>query len=95
MTGSALSEIRYKAYPEYQDSGVEWVGEIPSDWSMWKLAHAFNEIGSGTTPPTDNENWFKGDIPWVTTGELREKVITDTKKKLSDITLKPTFRMVI
>jgi len=78
---------RYKAYPEYKESGVEWVGEIPTDWSMWKLAHAFNEIGSGTTPPTNNEEWFKGDVPWITTGELREKIITDTKKKLSDRTL--------
>ncbi|WP_037428293.1 restriction endonuclease subunit S [Shewanella colwelliana] len=85
---------RYKAYPEYKESGVEWVGKIPSDWSMWKLAHAFNEIGSGTTPPTNNEEWFKGNVPWITTGELREKVIIDTKKKLSDSTLTtfPTLR---
>ena len=94
MTGAALSGKKYKAYPEYKESGVEWVGEIPSDWSMWKLAHAFNEIGSGTTPPTNNEKWFKGDVPWITTGELREKIITDTKKKLSPSTLKafPTLK---
>ncbi len=85
---------RYKAYSEYKYSGVEWVGDIPSDWSMWKLSHAFNEIGSGTTPPTSNEELFKGNVPWITTGELREKVITDTKKKLSEDTLKafPTLR---
>lgn len=23
---------RYKAYPEYKDSGVEWLGDIPSHW---------------------------------------------------------------
>lgn len=85
---------RYKAYPEYKNSGVEWLGEIPLDWSMWKLAHAYNEIGSGTTPPTNNEEWFKGNVPWVTTGELREKIITDTKKKLSNEALNtyPTLR---
>lgn len=85
---------RYKAYPEYKDSGVEWVGDIPTDWSMWKLAHAFNDIGSGTTPPTNNEEWFLGNIPWITTGELREKIIIDTNKKLSDSALKnyPTLR---
>ncbi len=85
---------RYKVYPEYKESGVEWLGEIPLDWSMWKLAHAYNEIGSGTTPPTNNEEWFKGNVPWVTTGELREKIITDTKKKLSDKALNtyPTLR---
>jgi type I restriction enzyme S subunit len=28
---------RYKAYPEYQDSGVEWVGDIPDSWQVTPL----------------------------------------------------------
>ncbi|WHZ41658.1 restriction endonuclease subunit S [Rahnella bonaserana] len=70
-----------------KDSGVEWLGEIPQTWEMWKLAHAFEVIGSGTTPSSDNDSWFEGDIPWVTTGELRETVITHTIKKVSKLTL--------
>ena len=72
---------KYQKYAEYKDSGVEWLGEIPSHWEMWKLGHAYSEIGSGTTPSTTNEENFEGDIPWVTTGELRENTIFDTKKK--------------
>jgi type I restriction enzyme S subunit len=30
---------KYKAYPEYRDSGVEWLGEVPSDWDVWKWKH--------------------------------------------------------
>lgn len=78
---------RYKAYGEYKDSGVEWLGEVPQTWEMWKLAHAFEVIGSGTTPSSNNDSWFEGDIPWVTTGELRETVITHTIKKVSKLTL--------
>lgn len=26
---------RYKAYPAYKDSGVEWLGEIPEGWSLY------------------------------------------------------------
>ena len=70
-----------------KDSGVEWLGEVPQTWEMWKLAHAFEVIGSGTTPSSDNDSWFEGDIPWVTTGELRETVITHTIKKVSKLTL--------
>jgi len=73
---------KYQAYPEYKDSGVEWVGNIPVKWEMWKLSHAYREIGSGTTPPTSSDEWFGGDIPWVTTGELREAVINGTKKNV-------------
>ncbi|MEQ9946824.1 restriction endonuclease subunit S [Pectobacterium aroidearum] len=78
---------KYKAYPEYKDSGVEWLGEIPSSWDMWKLSHAYEAIGSGTTPTSSNESLFQGDIPWVTTGELRENVIYDTAKKITASTL--------
>jgi len=84
MSKTALSETkRYQPYPEYKDSGVEWIGEIPTEWEMWKLSHAYREIGSGTTPPTTSDEWFGGDIPWVTTGELRETVINGTKKNIS------------
>jgi len=85
---------KYQCYAEYKDSGVEWLGEIPSEWELWKLSHAYSEIGSGTTPPTDNEKWFDGEIPWVTTGELRESTILDTKKKISKKTIDqfPTLR---
>ncbi|HHY0422525.1 restriction endonuclease subunit S [Vibrio fluvialis] len=85
---TALSETKkYQDYPEYKDSGVEWVGDIPVEWEMWKLSHAYREIGSGTTPPTTSDEWFGGDIPWVTTGELRETVINGTKKNVSKKTI--------
>ncbi|MGL5728184.1 MAG: restriction endonuclease subunit S [Plesiomonas sp.] len=78
---------KYQAYPEYKSSGVEWVGYIPTEWEMWKLSHSYHEIGSGTTPPTTSDEWFGGDIPWVTTGELRETIINETKKNVSQKTL--------
>ncbi|MFT6914584.1 MAG: type I restriction enzyme S subunit [Motiliproteus sp.] len=87
-------EGKYRAYPEYKDSGVEWLGDIPTHWGLWKLAHAFSEIGSGTTPPSSSEEWYGGSIPWITTGELRENIVLDTVKKLQPRTLEqyPTLR---
>ena len=78
---------KYKAYPEYKDSGVEWLGYIPEHWQIWKLAHAFEIIGSGTTPPSDTNDWYGDDINWVTTGELREDIILSTSKKIKKKTL--------
>ena len=26
--------MRYRAYPEYKDSGVDWLGEVPSHWNI-------------------------------------------------------------
>src|SRR5690554_2582121 len=26
---------KYQAYPEYKDSGVEWISEIPEEWQLF------------------------------------------------------------
>lgn len=71
-------------YPEYRHSGVEWLGEVPEHWDTWKVAHGFECIGSGTTPPSDDSTWYlDGSVPWVTTSELRESVILDTSKSVT------------
>jgi restriction endonuclease S subunit len=69
------------------DSGVEWLGEIPAGWEVRKVSHVF-KIGSGTTPRSDSGNYYGGDIPWVTTSELRETVITETNETLTEVALR-------
>lgn len=34
---------KYQAYPEYRDSGVEWLGAIPVHWNINRLGHFFEE----------------------------------------------------
>lgn len=87
---------KYQAYPEYKDSGVEWIGQIPKDWDMWKISHACSYIASGTTPKSDDENkYYGGEILWVTTGELRENLVLDTQKKVTERAIldMPTLRV--
>ena len=35
---------KYKAYPEYKDSGVEWLGEIPGDWEIVSAKRMFQSV---------------------------------------------------
>ncbi|WP_334650698.1 restriction endonuclease subunit S [Klebsiella pneumoniae] len=35
---------KYKAYPEYKDSGVEWLGEVPSHWKTVSISRLFSRI---------------------------------------------------
>ncbi|MFH0837916.1 MAG: restriction endonuclease subunit S [Patescibacteria group bacterium] len=72
-------------YPKVKlkPSGVEWLGDVPEHWETWKLAHGFDQIGSGTTPPSDEIEWYDGTIPWITTSELRENLITTTEKTVT------------
>ncbi len=69
--------------PEMKPLSAAWADECPRHWEVWKIAHGFRITGSGTTPPSDNEDWYDGDVPWLTTSELRESVIHDTSKKVS------------
>lgn len=80
--------MKYAAYVQYKPSQIEWLGAVPDHWEVWKIAHGFQMTGSGTTPPPDNPDWYDGDVCWVTTSELREKVITNTEKKVSQEALK-------
>jgi type I restriction enzyme S subunit len=84
----------HHTYPEYKSSNVEWLGDIPTEWEMWKLFHAYELIGSGTTPPSGDDKWYGGNVPWITTGELREKKVTTTTKNVTEETLRqyPTLR---
>jgi type I restriction enzyme S subunit len=67
-----------------KDSGVEWLGEVPEHWENWKISHAFQKIGSGTTPSTNRYDYYDGDVPWINTSELRENIITDTSVKITN-----------
>ena len=49
----------------------------------------FSKISSGGTPSRKvNEYWAGGTIPWVTTGELQNRVIYDTNEKITDSGMK-------
>ena len=78
-----------------RDSGILWLGQVPRAWSVKRLSWLFSVIGSGTTPPRDDMDYYGPGTPWVTTGELRENTIlatvdTVTSKALATF---PTLRV--
>jgi type I restriction enzyme S subunit len=42
-----------RRYPEYKESGVEWIGEIPVHWKISKIKHIATLISQKSTPETD------------------------------------------
>ena len=72
---------------EMKDSGIEWIGEIPVNWTTRKLFGLLNNIGSGTTPK--EEHYYEnGIIPWLNTGDLTDGVITEISKMVSRLAVK-------
>lgn len=70
---------------QYKDSGIEWIGDIPNDWDVKRIKYAVVEMGSGTTPSSDNSHFYGGDIPWIQSGDLyNTSLITKTSKTVTE-----------
>ncbi len=57
---------------EMKDSGMEWIGDIPSNWNNLRLRFVC-ELRNGYTPSKANpEFWEDGTIPWYRMEDIRE-----------------------
>ena len=70
-----MYEGRWKRYPSYRDSGVEWIGEVPEEWEIKKLGYQAKMI----VPMRDKPPSFNGDIPWIRIEDFDGKYISDSK----------------
>jgi type I restriction enzyme S subunit len=80
--------MRYQTYPEYKDSGVDWLGKVPNHWVKIPLKYLLSKIidNRGRTPPI-----FENGIPLlelkqicadIHPSELFEKFINNQGKRL-------------
>ncbi|MCB1257183.1 MAG: restriction endonuclease subunit S [Microthrixaceae bacterium] len=80
--------MSFPAYPEYKDSGVEWLQEIPSGWSATRVKYLASTI-SGGTPDTDNSSYWseeEGATPWVSIGDMSSRdEVWNTAKSLTEL----------
>lgn len=61
---------KYEKYAEYKDSGIEWLGDIPSHWAMSKLRYLF-DFSKGLS--ITKENLQDEGIPCVNYGEVHSR----------------------
>ena len=60
---------------------------LPEGWHRSTLGE-IAQISSGGTPDRSAPAYWGGAVPWVTTGEIRFKTITDTNEKITEAGLK-------
>ena len=82
-----------KQYDSYKDSGVEWIGEVPSHWEVMKTSLAFHGIGSGTTPSTSKKEFYDDNdgYYWLQTGDLNDGLINDSSKKITKLAISQCY----
>jgi type I restriction enzyme S subunit len=59
------------------------VGLIPEDWEVKQFEDVIEGFSSGQTPYRAIKEYYIGDIPWITSGELNYNIITDTIEKIN------------
>ena len=57
--------------------------EFHGEWCISTIGEQFN-LYSGNTPSRLNKEHFEGNVNWITSGELKEHYISDTKEKISE-----------
>ena len=85
ITKSHTQADKWKTYPIYKDSGIEWLGEIPKEWEVVPLKQIFF-IVSGATPRSNEPTYWEGEIPWATPddlGNLSSDTLNITKRKIT------------
>lgn len=62
-------------------------GKLPEGWVVTNLQNIAN-WGSGGTPSRSHDEYYNGNIPWIKTGDLGPKLITEASEYITDAGVK-------
>jgi type I restriction enzyme S subunit len=69
-------------------SGVDWIGDIPEDWSCNKIKN-ISVLKTGKTPDTaEQERYYDGTIDWFTPGDLSDAAVNSAEKTITSRAIK-------
>src|SRR5262245_17343446 len=82
VTFEAATGRRWKRYPEYRPSGLEWLPQLPIHWPVKRLKYVGSFCGGGT-PAKDNLDYWNGDIPWVSPKDMKARRVSDSEDHIT------------
>lgn len=74
---------KYKAYPEYKDSGMEWCTALPLGWKRTNLRWLSSIYAGGTPSKNVIDYWENGTIPWINSGAVNQSYVTEPSTFIS------------
>lgn len=66
-----------------KDSGVQWIGEIPDNWTISRFRY-LGTWSSGATPSKAQTSYWDGETNWVSSREVKGDFLTTTSFQISD-----------
>ena len=81
--------MSFPQYPEYKDSGVEWLGEVPEHWPVVSIKW-LSPVKRGASPrPIDDPKYFdeEGEYAWVRIADVSasDGILRETTQRLSSL----------
>lgn len=52
-------------------------------WKKCKIGDFFEHLATGSTPSRLKPEYFNGDIPWISSGELKSHYVSSTKEYIT------------
>lgn len=73
-----------KPYPKMKDSGVDWLGDMPTHWQGVTLRR-YCQVFAGATPSRATpQYWDGGTIPWLASGDVNLRRILGAKQFITE-----------
>ncbi len=73
-------------YEEPDEPDTSNLPELPKGW-VWKTVGSVFDVSLGGTPRRDKTEYWNGEIPWVSSGEVAFSHIKRTKETITDLGL--------
>lgn len=76
--------MKLKAYQQYKDSGVDWLGEVPDHWRSVSLKWVSRRYAGGTPDKFIQDYWEDGTIPWLNSGAVNDFYIEEPSTYITE-----------
>lgn len=75
-----------KKYDRYKPTNIFWLPQIPFHWEMRRSKYFF-KYTTGFTPPSGQDEFYNGNLTWVTIADMNQKIISDSVNTLSSLAI--------
>lgn len=83
---AGMDEATAALFPDgFEESAF---GLVPRGWHVSTMNHLCSRVESGGTPKRSVPAYWQGGVPWLTSGEVRNPVVFDTKEMISELGMK-------
>ena len=76
--------MSFPEYQHYRRSGAAWISNLPTNWRIAALKWVARRYAGGTPDKTKADYWTAGTIPWLNSGSVNQRLITEASEYITE-----------